>query len=134
MGFDYGADKQLLLELQQTFHLHPALLPLDKISKHISNQLRMASKEQKQTLLDKPCCSFDEFKVLLLSVFGCGLLELPRNRLDVEDDDEKDESGLRQMNAILRQVFLVLTSKVSTLQHNEGGRDDTYKYDPKGEP
>ena len=90
-----GVDKQLLLDLQQTFHLHPALLPLDKISKQVSNQLRTASKEQKQTLLDKPCCSFDEFKVLLLSVFGLNLLKLADNKLDIEDEEERDESGLK---------------------------------------
>ena len=42
-----GVDTALSQELQQTFHLHPALLPLDKISRPILNQLRTASKEQK---------------------------------------------------------------------------------------
>ena len=99
--------------------MHPALLPLDKISKNILNQMRTASKEQKQTLLDKPCCSFDEFKVLLLSVFGLNLLKLTDNKLNVEDEEDRDETGLRQMNAILRYVFLVLTSKVSTLKRED---------------
>ena len=66
-------------------------------------------------LLDRPCCSFDEFKALILSLFGLNLLKLADNRLDVDDEDEKDVTGLRQMNAILRYVFLVLTSKISTL-------------------
>lgn len=37
------------------------------------------------------------------------------------------------MNAILRYVFMLLTSKISTLQQDEGRSDDPHKCNARGD-
>lgn len=76
----------VLLVKSETFHLHDSIFLLKILSKNQAhqrsksqNQKSAASKEVDQ----KPVCSYDQFKLILLSLFGERIFILNERDIDV---------------------------------------------------
>ena len=56
-------------------------------------EIKAAGKDDKQKLLNKPICSFDEFKILIFSVFGFNIVKIFETEEQDIDEPPKHNDG-----------------------------------------
>ena len=68
----------MLLVRSEHFHLHDSIFLLKILTK---NEEKGAKSKQDRGESDKPVCSFDQFKLILLSLFGTYIKQINCNQI-----------------------------------------------------